>query len=221
MSSRTVHMYIFDTLADWEPGFAIAGLNNPALQNGPEPYRVRTVGITSSPVRSIGGVTMVPDSTLDALSPEDSAMLILPGGEVWDDGGNVEASEKAREFLDAGVPVAAICGATAGLARAGLLDTRRHTSNAADYIAATGYTGAPLYEDRAVVADGGLITASAMAALDFAREIFATLDVYPTDVLEAWYGLFSTRRPQYFAALMQAAAAQGAAQAGSPPGPAA
>jgi putative intracellular protease/amidase len=210
-------MYVFDTLADWEPGFAIAGLNNPDLQMGPEPYRVRTVGLTSSPVRSIGGVTMVPDLELDALSPADSAMLILPGGEAWDAGGNEEAAEKAGEFLNAGVPVAAICGATAGLARAGLLDTRRHTSNAPEYLVATGYAGAALYEDRAVVADRGLITASAMAALDFARAIFVTLDVYPPDVLEAWYGLFSTRRPEYFEALIRAAAAQSAGQeAGSP-----
>jgi site-specific recombinase XerD len=37
-------------------------------------------------------------------------------------GGNTEAVEKAREFLAAAVP--AICGATAGLARGGLLDAK-------------------------------------------------------------------------------------------------
>jgi putative intracellular protease/amidase len=52
-------------------------------------------------------------------------MLILPGGTAWDEGKNGE-----------GVPVAAICGATAGLARAGVLDTRRHTSNALEYLRA-------------------------------------------------------------------------------------
>ena len=45
------------------------------------------------------------------------AGLILPGGDTWDEGGNTDAVEKAREFLAGGVPVAAICGATAGLAR--------------------------------------------------------------------------------------------------------
>lgn len=29
---QTVHLFVFDTLADWETGFAIAGINNPALQ---------------------------------------------------------------------------------------------------------------------------------------------------------------------------------------------
>ena len=60
--------------------------------------------------------------TLDKLHPEDSAMLILPGGHFWDDGKNREAALLARKFLAAGVPVAAICGATAGLARVGMLD---------------------------------------------------------------------------------------------------
>ena len=47
----------------------------------------------------------------------------------------------ARRFLTAGVPVAAICGATYGLALEGLLDDRAHTSNAAEYLAYSGYAG--------------------------------------------------------------------------------
>ncbi|MCK9587544.1 MAG: DJ-1/PfpI family protein [Methanothrix soehngenii] len=53
-------------------------------------------------------------------------MRILPGGIAWDGGKNSEVIEVARVFLDSGVPVAAICGATAGLARGGLLNCRRH-----------------------------------------------------------------------------------------------
>jgi putative intracellular protease/amidase len=47
--------------------------------------------------------------------------------------------EVASRFLDTGVPVAAICGATEALARAGLLDRRPHTSAAPEALAATGY----------------------------------------------------------------------------------
>ncbi|MFN2431952.1 MAG: DJ-1/PfpI family protein [Gemmatimonadota bacterium] len=101
-------------------------------------------------------------------------------------------------------PVAAICGATAGLARGGLLDDRRHTSNAREYLAATGYGGGPLYEDSPAVTDGELITAPAMAPLEFAYHIFRRLELFAPEVLEAWYGLFKTRRPDYFAALLQA-----------------
>jgi putative intracellular protease/amidase len=199
---QTVHLFVFDTLADWEPGFAVAGINNPDGQKAPGRYQVRTVGATRDPVTTIGGIRIQPDLSLDRLEPHESAMLILPGGEKWDQGGNMEAVEKARAFLAAGVPVAAICGGTAGLARGGVLDTRRHTSNAPDYLAATGYRGAHLYQTAEVVSDQNVITASGMRSLEFAREIFARLDVYEDKVLDAWYGLFKTGDLKYYAALV-------------------
>jgi putative intracellular protease/amidase len=199
--TETVHLYVLDTLADWEPGFAVAGINNPEGQKQPGRYRVRTVGLTLKPITTIGGVRIVPQLALDQLQPADSAMLILPGGDTWDTGGNSEAVERARVFLAAGVPVAAICGATSGLARGGLLDTRKHTSNAAEYLAATGYRGGHLYQADDVVHDQNVITASAMKSLEFAREIFRRLDLYEERVLEAWYRLFKTGDPRYYAEL--------------------
>ena len=197
----TVHLYVFDTLADWEPGFVVAGINNPDGQKVPGRYRIRTVALTRDPVTTVGGVRIQPDMSLDELQPSASAMLILPGGETWDQGANAEVVEKARAFLAAGIPVAAICGATAGLARGGLLDTRKHTSNAPEYLTATGYRGGEHYQVADVVIDQNVITASAMKSLEFAREIFRRLDVYEDRVLEAWYGLFKTGDPKYYAAL--------------------
>lgn len=185
-----VHVYVFDTLADWEAGYAMAGINDPEFQSQPGRYAIQTVGLTAKPVRTTGGMTIVPDTTLDAVEPSKSAMLILPGGASWDAGLNTEAAQKAAEFLAAGVPVAAICGATAGLARAGILDERRHTSNAPDYLAATGYCGAALYRDEPAVTDGDLITAHSTAPVDFAYHIFKRLGLYDAPVLEAWYALF-------------------------------
>lgn len=201
MSKETVHCYVFDTLADWEHGFAVSGINNTQFHRVPGRWRVQTVAPHRDPVVTAGGVRIIPDMTLDKLSPSQSSMLILPGGDSWDAGGNTEAVDKAKEFLATGVPVAAICGATAGLARGGLLDERRHTSNAREYIAATGYRGGPLYQDEPAVTDGDLITAASMAPLEFAYHIYRRLDLYAADVLEAWYGLFSTRKPEYFAEL--------------------
>ena len=203
VTKSTVHCYVFDTLADWEYGFAVAGINNTQFHRVPNEWQVRTVATGRSPIVTSGGVRIVPDMTLDELSPADSRMLILPGGDTWDEGGNTEVVEKARAFLASGVPVAAICGATAGLARGGLLDERRHTSNAREYIAATGYRGGALYEDEPAVTHGDLITAASMAPLEFAYHIYRRLDLYDPDVLEAWYGLFSTRKPEYFAELMR------------------
>ena len=203
--SQPVHLFVFDTLSDWEPGFAIAGINSPEWQRDPGRYAMKTVSIDGGPVTTTGGLRVQPDLALRDVSPDESAMLILPGGGAWDAGKNGEAVETARTFLDAGVPVAAICGATAGLARGGLLDNRPHTSNAREYLAATGYRGAALYRDEAAVTASDLITASAMAPLEFARAIFLRLALFEPAVLDAWYGLFSTRKPEYFGALMAAA----------------
>ena len=205
MKQQTIHMFVFDTLADWEPGFAIAGLNNPAFQAQPGRYRVATVGVSKAPIVTIGGVTILPDLALNELTPERSAMLILPGGGGWDQGKNIEAIDQAKRFLAAGVPVAAICGATAGLARAGILDDIQHTSNAREYLQATGYQGAALYQDQPAVVDGNVITAGSTAPIEFAYQIFKKLGVYSDQALEAWFGLFKTGDAAYYGRLTKQA----------------
>lgn len=207
MKPRDALLFVFDGLSDWETGYAIAAINTPRFQRLPVRYRVRTVALRSDVVQTMGGVRIVPDLTLAQLSPADSAMLILPGGDAWEAAGNTEAIETARTFLDAGVPVAAICAATAALARSGLLDGRRHTSNAREYLEATGYHGQSLYEEAPAVTDDNIITASGTAPVDFAQHIFRRLDLYPPAVIDAWYGLFKTGHREYFDALVRAVSA--------------
>ncbi|MBU2709653.1 DJ-1/PfpI family protein [Zooshikella harenae] len=204
MKKKDVYLLVFNSLSDWEASYAIAGINNPQFQKNPGSYQVRSVALKKSPIVTIGGVHIQPDMTLAEISPADSAMFIMSGGMAWDEGQNMEAVDVARVFLAAGTPVAAICGATVGLARGGLLDDRRHTSNARDYLAATHYGGAQLYEDAPAVTDRNLVTAPGMAPVDFAYHIFKCLDIYSPPVLEAWYGLFKTGRAEYYGELMKA-----------------
>jgi putative intracellular protease/amidase len=200
MNGRTVHLGVYDTFADWETGHATAYL----ARTG---HTIRTVGATTGEVRSIGGLSVRPDLALDDLRPEDSSLLILPGADLWDAGDELAPfARKAREFLAAGVPVAAICGATAGLAREGLLDDRRHTSAVSFYLAATGYGGGERYVDADAVTDRGLITAGPTEPVAFAREIFRLLGVYEGDVLDAWYRLFHDSDAEAYAVLEKAAA---------------
>jgi putative intracellular protease/amidase len=201
MKQNTVHLFVFDTMSDWEIGYAAAGINHSIFQTRPGSYRIETVGIGKTPVRTMGGLTIQPDSLLDEVNPLNSAMLILPGGVTWDAGKNVEAIDKAKGFLAAGRPVAAICGATAGLARAGMLDERVHTSNSLDYIKATGYRGAAFYQNQPAVIGNNVITASGIAPLEFARCIFEKLDLFTPEKLDAWYQLFKTGDASYYAIL--------------------
>ncbi|MFE6331918.1 type 1 glutamine amidotransferase family protein [Streptomyces sp. NPDC057806] len=198
MSPKPVHLAVYDTFADWETGYATAFLARAG-------HDIRTLGPTTAPVRSIGGLSVRPDLALDDVRPEDSALLILPGADLWDTSDDLAPfARKAREFLAAGVPVAAICGATAGLAREGLLDDRDHTSAVSFYLAATGYGGGERYVDADAVTDGGLITAGPTEPVAFAREILRLLGVYEGEVLDAWYRLFHDSDPEAYAVLEQA-----------------
>ena len=203
----TVFLYVFDRLADWEIGFATAHLNRFDGQFLRSRYRVRTVGESRDPIVTMGGLRVRPDSALDEVESNATALLILPGGLGWDDGGHQAALALAGRLLAARVPVAGICGATAGLARAGFLDARAHTSNHPGYLQATGYAGAAHYRDQRAVTDQGVITAGATGALAFAREIFRILALYPPDVIDAWHGLYETGEARYIGPLMAAAGA--------------
>ncbi len=160
MMTMPVHVAVFDTLADWEIGYATAHIRRDSWQRQPGRYTIVTVGPSSEPVTTMGGLRVLPDITLAQLRPDHSAMLILAGGDGWETPGMAGYRAAARRFLDAGVPVAAACGATFGLALEGVLDDRDHTSNAAQYLATSGYAGQHRFVDAPVVSDGDLITAS-------------------------------------------------------------
>ncbi|MEU9793902.1 DJ-1/PfpI family protein [Streptomyces sparsogenes] len=208
MERRTVHVAVYDTLADWEFGYATAHLRDTSFHRPPRPgIDVVTVAERREPVTTMGGLRLQPDLALEDLRPEHSAMLVLPGASLWDAGDrNAPFARAARTFLEAGVPVAAICGATAGLAREGLLDDRAHTSAAAPYLAATGYKGGDHYREADAVTDesGDLITAGPTEPVAFAREILARLDVYEPEVLDAWFRLFSASDASAFEVLRAA-----------------
>ncbi|MEU2265660.1 type 1 glutamine amidotransferase family protein [Streptomyces olindensis] len=198
---KPVHLAVYDTLADWETGHATAHLARVG-------HEIRTVGPSTAPVTSIGGLRIQPDLALDDVRPEDSSLLILPGADLWDTGDDLAPfARTARAFLAAGVPVAAICGATAGLAREGLLDDRAHTSAVSFYLAATGYAGGERYVEADAVTDGGLVTAGPTEPVAFAREILRLLGVYEGEVLDAWYRLFHDSDASAYAVLEKAGAA--------------
>ena len=209
METKDDHLLVLETLADWEPGLAIAHLNQPAL-GMPSKYRVRSVGLNREPVLTKGGLRILPHLTVEELSAANSALLILPGADIWADPRTDPALDQARAFVKARVPVAAICGATLGLARAGLLDTRRHTSNAPEFLAGTGYAGAGLYVNQPVVEDDGVITAPATASLEFAKHLLEKLQVFSGPALDAWYALYRTGKPEHFFAFVEAVKKQAA-----------
>jgi putative intracellular protease/amidase len=204
MTTTTVHVAVFDTLADWEIGYATAHIRRDQWQREPDRYSITTVGPSREPVTTMGGLRITPDIALEELRPEASAMLILAGGDRWAGESMAGFRTAARRFIAAGVPVAAICGATFGLALEGLLDDRAHTSNAAEYLACSGYVGGDRYLAKPAVADGDLITASGVAPVHFAQAIFGRLGLYEPGVAASWFKLYGDRDPAGFFELMSA-----------------
>jgi putative intracellular protease/amidase len=202
MSNRTAHVALYDDLADWEVGHLLAELRTGRFTG--ERFEIVTVAESLEPITTMGGVRMVPDTLLADLDPGDSDLLVLPGGDMWDTVGGDAFAAAAGRFLAAGVPVAAICGATAGLARAGLLDERDHTSSAAEYLAATGYAGGDRYIDQRAVVGGDLITAGPQSPVQFARATLERLGLASDDTRDAYERLFDRGDASAFPVLMQA-----------------
>lgn len=202
----TIYVYTLDTMADWEIGYVTAELNSGRFfkKDAPE-VSVKTVGIAKEPVKTMGGLTILPDCVIDDIAVNDQSVLLLPGGNTWDDPKHSSIVKKATELLSAGATVCAICGATVALAHAGLLDYRPHTSNGAGFLDmfCPTYKGQRYFVDMPSVSDGNLITASGTGALLWAKQIIERLDVFQPDTLEAWYAYFSTGEAQHFFTLMQ------------------
>jgi len=185
--SKAVYFFVVPGFADWEAAHALAELRR---HGG---YEVQVVGFTREPVQSMGGVTVQPTRSLAEVDPADVALFVLPGGDRW------EQQPLERELVDAlstldarRVPIAAICAATTAIARAGLLRGRRHTSNGLEYLKrqVPTYTEAANYVDAPAVRDGGLITATGLADVEFAREIMTELAVLAADDRAYWAKLF-------------------------------
>jgi putative intracellular protease/amidase len=190
--SGAVHVLVFNGFADWEPALAIAELRR---SGG---IAITTVGFTDAPVASMGGLRVLPDRSLGDVDVDDVRLLLLPGGDMWEENRyrRPELDALLHRLAAAGVPIAAICGATLALARAGLLVERQHTSNMPGYLGefAPGYGGEAGYVDALAVRDRGMITASGAAPVEFAREVLAELGVLSESDREVWYQLFKTGR---------------------------
>jgi putative intracellular protease/amidase len=187
MSTRTVHVLVFDGFADWEPALALAELRRSGELG------VTSVGFTGQPVTSMGGLRILPDRALALLEPKDVRLFLVPGGDMWEGAyPRAELEAALRALVAAKVPIAAICGATLALARAGLLAGRAHTSNGLDYLTrmVPEYAGADGYVEELAVRDGGLITASGVGHTEFAREILDELDVLVPADRPVWYHVF-------------------------------
>ena len=188
----TVYFLAFDGFADWHAAQALCEIRRPG------DWQLKTVGFSMQPVLSMAGLRVVPELTLDELDLRRAALLIVPGGYLWEHGYGDEAVQAVGRLHAAGVPVAAVDSGVLVLARAGLLDACRHTGSWPGHIGThvPAYGGAEQYDASALaVSDEGVITASQLGSVEFAREVIRALDLYNPSDREHWYRMFKHALP--------------------------
>ena len=199
------YMYVLDGMADWEPGLAIAELNmGRFFKRKGERLPMKTFALDRTRITTMGGLKIIPDLIIGEITPLDAGLLLLPGGDGWQEPRHEAVLKTATEFLQAGVLVAAICGATEAMAQAGMLNNRPHTSNSLEYLKMVfpDYKGEVNFKQEPVVVDKNLITASSTAPVDFAYHIIRELDVFSERTLRAWHQYFQTHDSKHLIELM-------------------
>ena len=131
-------------------------------------------GLHEGPVASARKVKVLPDTVIDTVHAEDFDMVVLPGGQPGSDNLNADPRVKdlIRSFSQKGKLTGAICAAPYVLANAGVLRGKRATS----YPSYKDRLGGALYEEKAVVSDGNVLTSrGAGTALGFGLAIVEKL----------------------------------------------
>lgn len=201
---KKIYIYVLDKMAEWEVGNILQAFSMESLLKKNVEFEVKTVGMNKEPVRTIGGLTIIPDCDLSEIDEENMVAILLPGADTWAAKGNEKISNKIPYYLETGILVGAICGATLALADLGIFNRRKHTSNSLIFLKmfSNDYMGENLYQNVPTFRDKNLITANSASGLLWAKEILAYLNVYSKEMLDLWYLYFSTGDSQYYMKLL-------------------
>ena len=183
---KTCAVFIFDGFADHEISLTTSWLGG----NGSD-FAIETFSTEGQMVTSMSGMRVMPHTSLKLVEPEDFDLLLLPGGDSWKDGDNLEIFPLIRAIIGK-KPIAAICGATLALGDLGLLDDIPHTSNFPGFLKhyCPDYTGEHLYQTMPCVNAGSIITANGVAVIEFAYEILRSFRVFDDQKAQEWKELY-------------------------------
>lgn len=158
--------------ADWEYAL-IAGTGGPYFR-----LNVQFFTPVTGDVRSMGGLTAHVTQGLEDLAKWQPDAVVVVGGGIWDSDDAPDISGVLTTQHAKGAAVAGICGGTLALARAGLLENVRHTSNDLAFLSqnAASYGGTDQYVgSAAAISDNRIITAPGTAPVSFAAAIFESV----------------------------------------------
>ncbi len=196
--SNLVLFVLIEAYADWEGAYLTPELRNPFM-NPTGSLDVKVVGLTKSPIQSMGGFHVIPDFDVSDV-PSHFSGLVLIGGTSW----RTEHAKKIipliQHAIQIGAVVGAICDASQFLATHGFLNHVRHTSNDLKDLLSipnTQYNNQSHYQEFQVVRDGLFVTANGTASLEFAREMLVALGVYTEGQAKAYYDYYQLGHIEY------------------------
>jgi putative intracellular protease/amidase len=200
MKKRRCGVFIFDGFADHEISLSTAWLSMSGA------WTIETFSSRGLPVGSMSGLKVIPHASLEEIEPGDHDLLLLPGGDKWEKGDNLEVFPLLRETVGKW-PLAAICAGTLALADLGFLDDIPHTSNFPGYLGqfCPDYRGSGSYRHQPCVNAGGIITASGVAIVEMAHEILHHFGIFTGQRASDWKDLYLTggREQRFFNTLRE------------------
>lgn len=185
---KTIGFLFIEGFADWEYGLLAA--------SAVEWFGARAVSLTpeGKPVTGISGFRLTPDRSARVDENSDLDAVAVIGSDQWAGKAQPDVAGLLTAVASRDGVVGGICAGTLALARAGLFEKARHTSNGRDWINRheAGYAGDINYQDVPhAVADGRIVSAPGSAPGTFALAFLQTLYPEKGGDLAQMRGLFA------------------------------
>ncbi|RNJ43352.1 glutamine amidotransferase [Mesorhizobium erdmanii] len=171
---KTIGFVFIEGFADWEYGLLAA--------SAVEWFGARAVSLTPGgrSVTGISGFRLAPDRSAGIDENADLDAVAVIGSDQWAGKTPPDVAQLLNAVATRGGVVGGICAGTLALARAGMFEQAKHTSNGRDWINGheAGYAGDGNYLDVPhAVTDGKIVSAPGSAPGTFALAFLKTL--YP------------------------------------------
>ena len=188
-AAKTIGFVFIQGYADWEYGLLAA--------SAVEWFGAKAVSLApdGKPVIGISGFTLTPDRDTEAAANADLDAVAVIGSDSWAAETPPDVSDLLRSVSERGGVVGGICAGTLALARSGLLQRQKHTSNGRDWILGhlPNYAGSDFYEDVPhAVAGDRIVTAPGSAPGTFAATFLEVLYPDQKQQLAEMRGLISS-----------------------------
>lgn len=182
---KRVLYFLLDQWADFEAAY----LSTAVTMLGGGNFENKIVSLTTKPVKSIGGFSVLPDYDLNNV-PQEYDALILIGGMSWHNEEAYQVKSFVEKTIKEGKLLGAICDACRFLGTIGALNYGKHTANdlaelktSADAV----YTNEDKFISRQAVRDNNIVTANGTATMEFAKEVLLALEAADEKTISAWY----------------------------------